>query len=209
MSEHEICVHVSQCKHIKAIVTICRPFPLIPYLRWWWSTALGFGLTCDVCYALLLRNTSPRSDWGQRLLNGAFFFHLRSSHRFVSLWLWASSHCTAGSRHYIRFNSGSRLGEKPDLALADFVNALCKCTFRAPDSKISLFLLGPKSLNKEGRKSEGMCEHLSLSHTHARALECAALLGLWSTTKSHHKMSSSAGSPNNFTHQRRLFTARD
>lgn len=100
MSGHKIFTCISQCKHMKAIVTICcvrqSLIPLIPYLWWWrWSVVLGFSPTCDVCHAVLPRNPSHSSDWGQQLLSRVFFFlNLHNSHSFVTLWLGQFSLCS-------------------------------------------------------------------------------------------------------------------
>lgn len=145
----------------------------------------------NVCHSFLLRNTWPSSDWGQQWLNGVFF-HLCSSHLFVSPWLWANSHCTAGSRQYIRFNSGSGLGEKHDS------HWLCKSTSKIGALKVVLqweeheqmrrfsLVSPPIEVCRAKRKgSLKACVNVYLRpyviHT---PLKCTALFALWSTTKS-------------------------
>lgn len=69
---------VSQCKHIKAIATICC-LSLSPPLSLFFDGGGGAQLWAlvrhEMCVAvlLLLRNTSPSSDWGQWLLSGVIF----------------------------------------------------------------------------------------------------------------------------------------
>lgn len=157
MSDNEIFVIVSQGKHVKAIVTICCSFSLIPL----WALVRYV----NVCHTLMLRDTSPSSDWGQRQLNGVFS-HLCSSHHFVSLWPWASSQCIPGSHRYW-LNTGSRIGVKPiGLSLESGL-----AVGRARRDQDFHF----KSLKKEERKSEGMCECVG-----ANTLRWTALFTLWS-----------------------------
>lgn len=139
-------------------------FDALHPLSWWcWRAALGFSQTRGVCHALLLRKPSSSPDWGQRQLNGtfsiSFFSHLHSSHSFVGLWHWASSHCAAGSRRYIRFSSDRLFREKPDATLASLQGQRCERRFlqwRADED----FLHSSRSWSKSPKKMEWKSESM-------------------------------------------------